>query len=49
MLGLGAAPPPRFVRRFADAGATVAAGLDAYVAAVRAGTFPDDAAEAWRT
>ena len=43
MLGLTATPPPRFARRFADAGATAAAGLDAYVAAVRDGSFPSQA------
>jgi 3-methyl-2-oxobutanoate hydroxymethyltransferase len=47
MLGLTDGPRPRFARQFADAGAAVRAGVDAYVAAVREGSFPDDATEAW--
>ncbi|MDR1789741.1 MAG: 3-methyl-2-oxobutanoate hydroxymethyltransferase [Opitutaceae bacterium] len=39
-LGLNPGFQPRFVRRFADAGESVARGLAAYDAAVKNGTFP---------
>jgi 3-methyl-2-oxobutanoate hydroxymethyltransferase len=41
-LGLHSDAHPRFVRRFSDASASLAAGLDAYAAAVRAGSFPSE-------
>ena len=40
MLGLNAGFEPRFLRRFADVGGAAREGIDAYVAAVRAGDYP---------
>jgi 3-methyl-2-oxobutanoate hydroxymethyltransferase len=40
LLGLGEAPLPRFVHRFAELGAAAHAGLAAYAAAVRSGRYP---------
>ena len=40
MLGLNAGFEPRFLRRFADLGGAAREGIDAYVAAVRAGEYP---------
>jgi 3-methyl-2-oxobutanoate hydroxymethyltransferase len=40
MFGLYDRIAPRFVKRFAEAGATIADGLAAYCAEVEAGTFP---------
>jgi len=40
LLGLLPGPKPRFVKEFAQAGDAIRAGLDAYIAEVRAGTFP---------
>ncbi len=40
LLGLNLGFAPRFVRTFAEAGATVTAGLSAYAAAVADGSFP---------
>ncbi len=42
LLGLSEGPSPRFVKRYADAGALIAAALKAYADDVRRGTFPDD-------
>jgi 3-methyl-2-oxobutanoate hydroxymethyltransferase len=42
LLGIGAGGSAKFVRRFAEAGAAMRAGLVAYRAAVEAGTFPAD-------
>ncbi len=42
LLGFSAGTSAKFVRRFAEAGATMRAGLEAYRAAVEAGTFPAD-------
>ncbi|NRF69513.1 3-methyl-2-oxobutanoate hydroxymethyltransferase [Aquincola sp. S2] len=43
MLGLNAGKPPRFVRDFTREGGSVAAAIERYVAAVRDGSFPDEA------
>src|SRR2546423_460450 len=43
MLGMDESFKPRFVRRFATLGATIKDAVGAYVAEVRAGTFPSDA------
>jgi 3-methyl-2-oxobutanoate hydroxymethyltransferase len=42
LLGLIPGHTPRFVKQYADAGAVIRAALEAYVADVRAGTFPED-------
>ncbi len=42
LLGISTGTSAKFVRRFAEAGATMRAGLEAYRAAVEAGTFPAD-------
>ena len=42
LLGISAGAAPKFVRRFAEAGAAMRAGLEAYRAEVEAGTFPAD-------
>jgi 3-methyl-2-oxobutanoate hydroxymethyltransferase len=41
LLGLLPGPMPRFVRQYANLAAAIAAALDAFVADVRAGRFPD--------
>lgn len=43
VLGLGAGPVPKFVRRYADLAETATAALTAYAADVRSGEFPGDA------
>lgn len=43
MLGVSRGKQPRFVRNFAAEGADIGAAVRAYVAAVKAGRFPDDA------
>jgi 3-methyl-2-oxobutanoate hydroxymethyltransferase len=43
VLGLTAGHVPKFVKPYADLGATIRAALTAYVADVRAGTFPEAA------
>ena len=43
MLGLTQGGTPRFVRNFLEGGADVEAAVREYVAAVKAGRFPDDA------
>ncbi len=40
MLGMNEDFQPRFLRRFAEVGATARSGIEAYVAAVRAGEYP---------
>ncbi len=40
LLGIEDRMAPKFVRRFADVGSSIQAGVDAYVAAVRDGSFP---------
>jgi 3-methyl-2-oxobutanoate hydroxymethyltransferase len=42
LLGMTDGRLPRFVKQYADAGERIAAAIAAYVADVRAGTFPDD-------
>lgn len=42
LLGLTAGPAPRFVKQFANVGATIAAALEAYARDVRSGVFPSD-------
>ena len=47
MLGMNLGKMPRFVRNFmADAG-SVQGAMQAYVKAVKEGSFPDDTAHAW--
>jgi 3-methyl-2-oxobutanoate hydroxymethyltransferase len=41
LLGVEERLSPKFVRRFADVGAAIKTGVDAYVAAVRDGSFPN--------
>ena len=41
LLGLSPGHVPRFVKRYADVGDTILTALEAYVADVRAGTFPE--------
>lgn len=43
MLGLGQGPKPRFVHDFLAEGGGIAAAVQRYVAAVKAGRYPDDA------
>jgi 3-methyl-2-oxobutanoate hydroxymethyltransferase len=43
LLGLDASFQPKFVKRFAEVGAQITGGVAAYVAEVKARTFPDDA------
>ena len=40
LLGILTGPKPRFVKEFANVAGVIRAGLDAYIAEVRAGTFP---------
>ncbi|WP_334153477.1 3-methyl-2-oxobutanoate hydroxymethyltransferase [Tepidimonas sp.] len=47
MLGIHLGKTPKFVRNFMDGAASVRDAMAAYVAAVKAGTFPDNAAHAW--
>jgi 3-methyl-2-oxobutanoate hydroxymethyltransferase len=42
LLGISAGHVPQFVKRYADAGQVIAAGLAAYVADVRAARFPEE-------
>ena len=42
LLGLLSGPVPRFVKQYAHLAADIRAALDAYVAEVRSGAFPDD-------
>ncbi len=48
LAGLGAHQPPKFVRRYADAGTVITDAVAAYVADVRSGAFPSEA-EIYRT
>ena len=47
MLGIGLGKTPRFVRNFMAEAGSVQGAIAAYVQAVKAGTFPDDALHAW--
>jgi 3-methyl-2-oxobutanoate hydroxymethyltransferase len=47
MLGLNLGKTPRFVRNFMEGQGSVLDALRAYVAAVKGGSFPDDAQHAW--
>jgi 3-methyl-2-oxobutanoate hydroxymethyltransferase len=47
MLGMGLGKTPRFVRNFMDGTGGIRDAMAAYVAAVKNGTFPDDALHAW--
>jgi len=47
MLGINLGKPPKFVRNFMDGSGSVHAAMAAYVQAVKAGTFPDNALHAW--
>ncbi|MFN4104180.1 MAG: 3-methyl-2-oxobutanoate hydroxymethyltransferase [Tepidimonas sp.] len=47
MLGIHLGKTPKFVRNFMDGATSVRDAMAAYVAAVKAGTFPDNAAHAW--
>ena len=47
MLGIGLGKTPRFVRNFMAETGNVQGAIAAYVQAVKAGTFPDDALHAW--
>jgi 3-methyl-2-oxobutanoate hydroxymethyltransferase len=42
MLGLNVSFQPRFLRRFANLAEAASAGIDAYIAAVKAGEYPAD-------
>jgi 3-methyl-2-oxobutanoate hydroxymethyltransferase len=42
LLGLLPGPTPRFVKQYADIGAAIERALEAFVADIRQGTFPDD-------
>lgn len=48
MLGINLGKNPKFVRNFMDGNASVRAAMEAYVAAVKNGSFPDDALHAWQ-
>ncbi|MEY2683822.1 MAG: 3-methyl-2-oxobutanoate hydroxymethyltransferase [Pseudomonadota bacterium] len=47
MLGMGLGKTPRFVRNFMDGTGGIRDAMAAYVAAVKNGSFPDDALHAW--
>jgi 3-methyl-2-oxobutanoate hydroxymethyltransferase len=47
MLGVNLGKTPKFVRNFMQGSAGVREAMAAYVAAVKDGTFPDDALHAW--
>ena len=47
MLGINLGKNPKFVRNFMDGQSSVRAAMAAYVAAVKDGSFPDDALHAW--
>jgi len=47
MLGLNLGKMPRFVRNFMQDAGSVRGAMEAYVAAVKNGTFPDNALHAW--
>ncbi len=47
MLGVNLGKNPKFVRNFMEGAGSVRDAMAAYVAAVKNGTFPDDALHAW--
>ena len=47
MLGVNLGKNPKFVRNFMDGSGSVKAAIEAYVRAVKDGSFPDDALHAW--
>ena len=47
MLGLNLGKNPKFVRNFMDDATTIRGAFEAYVAAVKNGSFPDEAIHAW--
>lgn len=47
MLGLNLGKNPKFVRNFMDSASTVRGAFEAYVVAVKNGSFPEDAVHAW--
>ena len=48
MLGINLGKNPKFVHNFMEGSTSVRAAMEAYVAAVKGGTFPDDALHAWQ-
>jgi 3-methyl-2-oxobutanoate hydroxymethyltransferase len=47
MLGMNLGKNPKFVRNFMQESSSIRGAIAAYVAAVKEGTFPDDAVHAW--
>ncbi len=47
MLGMNLGKNPKFVRNFMQDSSSIRGAIEAYVAAVKQGTFPDDALHAW--
>jgi 3-methyl-2-oxobutanoate hydroxymethyltransferase len=47
MLGVNLGKNPKFVHNFMEGQHSVQAAMSAYVAAVKGGTFPDNAQHAW--
>jgi 3-methyl-2-oxobutanoate hydroxymethyltransferase len=47
MLGINLGKNPKFVRNFMDGAASVREAMEAYVQAVKNGSFPDNALHAW--
>jgi 3-methyl-2-oxobutanoate hydroxymethyltransferase len=47
MLGINLGKMPRFVRNFMDGSGSVRGAIEAYVRAVKDGSFPVDAQHAW--
>jgi 3-methyl-2-oxobutanoate hydroxymethyltransferase len=47
MLGVNLGKNPKFVRNFMDDATSIRGAMEAYVAAVKNGSFPDDALHAW--
>jgi 3-methyl-2-oxobutanoate hydroxymethyltransferase len=47
MLGLNLGKNPKFVRNFMIDATSIRGAFEAYVAAVKDGTFPDDSLHAW--
>ena len=47
MLGINLGKNPKFVRNFMEGATSVRGAMEAYVRAVKDGTFPDDSLHAW--